>query len=64
MDTRGDLLFVLVLISSGLVSGNQWILGGGEIRDAGEGQVQGRRRAGAGQGSAAWGGPLELRLFL
>ena len=58
MDTRGDLLFVLVLISSGLVSGNQWILGGGgEIRDAGEGQGR------AGQGSAAWGGPLELRLF-
>ena len=52
MDTRGDLLFVLVLISSGLVSGNQWILGGrGDQRcrsRPGAGQAQGRGRAGVG----------------
>ena len=47
MDTRGDLLFVLVLISSGLVSGNQWILGGAGRSEM---QVKARCRAGAGQG--------------
>ena len=40
MDTSVDLLFVLVLISSGLVPGNRWIRGAGRS----EMQVQGRGR--------------------
>ena len=52
-DIRGDLLFVLVLISSGLEPGKSQI----------PGVIWRTVQQGVGRGSAAWAGPLEFRLF-